>query len=980
MAKKLVYYFGGKKADGEASMKPLLGGKGANLAEMVNLKLPVPPGFTITTEVCTHYYANNHTYPKDLRVQVRAALAKMEKETGAKFGDNNNPLLVSVRSGARASMPGMMDTILNLGLNDVTVEALIKKSGNPRFAYDSYRRFVQMYGDVVMDLKPATKDERDPFELIIESKKKARGIHDDTELTADDLKELVYLFKTEIKIRLGKDFPDDPMEQINGAVDAVFNSWKNERADIYRKLNDIPESWGTAVNVQSMVFGNMGETSGTGVAFTRDPATGENVFYGEYLMNAQGEDVVAGIRTPLQISKLNEQNPSIYEQLEKVRNALERHYKDMMDIEFTIQEGRLYILQCRVGKRTGVAAVKIAVDMVKEKLISDKEALMRIEPDHLSQLLRPIFDNKEKNEAVKTGRLIARGLNAGPGAATGRIYFNASDAADAAERGEKVILVRIETSPEDIKGMNAAEGILTARGGMTSHAALVARQMGKVCVAGCGALEIDYATHTMVAEEHGKEFTLKEGDWLSIDGTTGEVIEGQLHTKDSEILQVLIDKTLTPEESPMYDIYSTVMSWADKYRTMKIRTNADQPDQCSNAIAFGAEGIGLCRTEHMFFGGDRIDAVREMILADTVEERKRALEKLFPYQRDDFYSIFKVMGDMPVTIRTLDPPLHEFLPHKEADQRELAEIVGKPYEEIKAKVENLHEFNPMIGHRGCRLGIVYPEITHMQVMAIFSAAAQAKKEGINVKPEVMIPLIGYNRELDNQVKVVRYAAEKVKRETGVDFEYLVGTMIEVPRAALTANEIAVSAEFFSFGTNDLTQMTMGLSRDDAGKFLPYYIQNEILPFDPFVTIDSAVGELVSMAVTKGRSVKPKLKIGICGEHGGDPKTILFCQSAGLDYVSCSPFRLPIARLAAAQAALSKSSAPAKAAKPSLNGKASVNGKSSNSKATNGKAVKGKASLKVKVSLNGKGRSSTNGKASGKKNINLKSKPKLKAKR
>ncbi len=907
MAKKLVYYFGGKKADGEASMKPLLGGKGADLAEMVNLKLPVPPGFTITTEVCTHYYSNNRTYPKDLKAQVRAALARMEKEIGAKFGDNKNPLLVSVRSGARASMPGMMDTILNLGLNDTTVQALIDRTGNERFAYDSYRRFVQMYGDVVMDLKPANKDERDPFELIIESKKKAKGIHHDTDLTAEDLKDLVYLFKAEIKIKLGKDFPDDPMEQINGAVDAVFNSWMNDRAIVYRKLNSIPESWGTAVNVQSMVFGNMGETSGTGVAFTRDPSTGGNIFYGEYLMDAQGEDVVAGIRTPLSISKLNEQNHDIYVQLENVRNALERHYKDMMDIEFTIQDGKLYILQCRVGKRTGVSAVKIAVDMVHEKLISEKEALMRIEPDHLSQMLRPIFDNKEKKEAIKQGRLIAKGLNAGPGAATGKIYFNASDAVAAAHRGEKVILVRTETSPEDIKGMNAAEGILTATGGMTSHAALVARQMGKVCVAGCGVLDIDYPTHQLKAEESGKNFVLNEGDWISIDGSTGEVIEGKLHTKESEILQVLIEKSLKPEHSEMFKIYSKVMHWADKYRKLKIRTNADQPDQCRNAIAFGAEGIGLCRTEHMFFGGDRIDAVREMILADTVDERKLALEKLFPYQRDDFYGIFKVMGDRPVTIRTLDPPLHEFLPHKESEQRELAEIVGKPFEEIKAKVENLHEFNPMIGHRGCRLGIVYPEITHMQVMAIFSAAAQAKKEGINVKPEVMIPLVGSHKELENQIRVVRYAADKVKRETGVDFDYMVGTMIEVPRAALTANEIAVSAEFFSFGTNDLTQMTMGLSRDDAGKFLPYYIEDEILPFDPFVSIDSAVGELVDMAVRKGRSVKPKLKIGICGEHGGDPKTIEFCQSIGLDYVSCSPFRLPIARLAAAQAALSMGS-------------------------------------------------------------------------
>lgn len=904
MAKKLVYYFGGKKADGEASMKPLLGGKGANLAEMVNLKLPVPPGFTITTEVCTYYYNNNRTYPKDLKAQVRSALTRMEKETGAKFGDKVNPLLVSVRSGARASMPGMMDTILNLGLNDDTVHALINKTGNARFAYDSYRRFVQMYGDVVMDLKPASKDERDPFEIIIENKKRSRGIENDTEMTADDLKDLVHLFKSEIKNKLGKDFPDDPMEQINGAVDAVFNSWMNERAIVYRKLNNIPESWGTAVNVQSMVFGNMGDTSGTGVAFTRDPATGENVFYGEYLMNAQGEDVVAGIRTPLSISTLNQQNPVIYEQLEAVRKSLEKHYKDMMDIEFTIQDGKLYILQCRVGKRTGVAAVKIAVDMVKEGLINEKEALMRIEPDQLNQLLRPIFDNKEKDDAIKSGRLIAKGLNAGPGAATGKIYFNAADAESAAARGEQVILVRVETSPEDIKGMNAAEGILTARGGMTSHAALVARQMGKVCVAGCGVLDIDYVKREMSVETSERKFTLLEGDWLSIDGTTGEVIVGRIQTKDSEILQVLIDKTMTADSSETYSIYNTVMKWADKYRRMKIRTNADQPDQCRNAIAFGAEGIGLCRTEHMFFGGDRIDAVREMILADTLDERKRALEKLFPYQKDDFYYIFKEMGDRPVTIRTLDPPLHEFLPHKESEQQDLAVKSGKTFEEIGDKMHDLHEFNPMMGHRGCRLGIVFPEITHMQAMAIFTAAAEAKMEGINVKPEVMIPLVGTYKELENQVKVVRFAAEKVKKEKGVDFDYLVGTMIEVPRAAITADEIAGTAEFFSFGTNDLTQMAMGLSRDDSGKFLPYYVDKEILPFDPFVTIDSGVAELVHIAVDKGRKVKPKIKIGICGEHGGDPKTIDVCNKLGLDYVSCSPFRLPIARLAAAQATIS----------------------------------------------------------------------------
>lgn len=903
MPRKLVYYFGGKKADGGAALKPLLGGKGANLAEMVNLKLPVPPGFTITTEVCTHYYKNNRKYPKELKAQVNAALATMEKEIGKKFGNKKDPLLVSVRSGARASMPGMMDTILNLGLNDDTVHGLIEMTGNERFAYDSYRRFVQMYGDVVMDLRPHEKDERDPFELIIETKKRSRGVKLDTDLTAEDLKELVFQFKMEIKNKLGRDFPEDPMEQINGAVDAVFNSWMNERAIVYRKLNNIPESWGTAVNVQSMVFGNMGESSGTGVAFTRDPASGENIFYGEYLMNAQGEDVVAGTRTPLTIATLDQQNPVIYAQLEKVRRSLEKHYKDMMDIEFTIQDGKLYILQCRVGKRTGNAAVKIAVDMVKEKLITEKEALMRIEPDQLNQLLRPIFDNAEKDAAIKQGRLIAKGLNAGPGAATGRIYFNASDAEEAAARREKVILVRIETSPEDIKGMNASEGILTARGGMTSHAALVARQMGKVCVAGCGQLEIDYNVRELKVEDENRTIALKEGDWISIDGTTGEVIEGKLHTKESEILQVLIENSLKPEYSPTYQIYEKVMHWADKYRTLKVRTNADQPDQCQNALAFGAQGIGLCRTEHMFFGGDRIDAVREMILSDTVEEREIALAKLFPFQKDDFYGIFKVMGDRPVTIRTLDPPLHEFLPHEESEQKELAIKVGKSYEDIKAKVESLHEFNPMMGHRGCRLGIVYPEITAMQARAIFAAAADAKKEGINVKPEVMIPLIGYASELANQEKVVRRIAKEVMNETGIKFEYHVGTMIEVPRAALTADEVARFAEFFSFGTNDLTQLTMGLSRDDSGTFLPYYVDKDIIPGDPFISMDSAVGTLVKMAVDKGRSVKPRLKIGICGEHGGDPKTIHFCHKAGLDYVSCSPFRLPIARLSAAQAHL-----------------------------------------------------------------------------
>ncbi len=903
MPGKLVYYFGGKKADGTAKMKPLLGGKGANLAEMVNLKLPVPPGFTITTEVCIHYYNHNKSFPKELRKQSELALKKIEKEIGAKFGDRNNPLLVSVRSGARASMPGMMDTILNLGLNDETIKGLIEKTGNERFAYDSYRRFVQMYGDVVLDLKPQSKNERDPFEIILESKKKSRGVSQDTELNASDLKELVTEFKAEILNKLGKTFPEDPMEQLWGAIGAVFGSWMNERAIVYRKLNDIPESWGTAVNIQSMVFGNMGDSSGTGVAFTRDPASGENIFYGEYLMNAQGEDVVAGIRTPLPISTLNKQNPAIYAQLEAVRKNLEKHYRDMMDIEFTIQEGKLYILQCRVGKRTGISAVKIAVDMVSEKLITEKEAIIRIEPDQLNQLLRPVFDLIEKDTAIKNGRLLAKGLNAGPGAATGKMYFNASDAVDAAGRGEKVILVRSETSPEDIKGMDASEGILTARGGMTSHAALVARQMGKVCVAGCGVLEMDYEARTMSVETSKGPAVLKEGDWISIDGTTGEVIVGKIQTKDSEILQILIEKSLTPENSKTFGMYEKVMSWSDKFRTLGIRTNADQPDQCRNAVSFGAEGIGLCRTEHMFFGGDRIDAVREMILADNLDERKAALDKLFPFQKNDFTGIFREMGDRHVTIRTLDPPLHEFLPHTEEEQRELGQKLGKSYEDIKNKVDSLHEFNPMMGHRGCRLGVIYPEITAMQAKAIFTAAAEVKKEGINIHPEVMIPLVGTYTELENQAKVVNDEAAAVMKDKGIEFKYSVGTMIEIPRAAITADEIAMHADFFSFGTNDLTQMTFGLSRDDAGKFLHTYVERGILPYDPFVSIDSGVAELVKIAVAKGRSVKPKIKIGICGEHGGDPFTIHFCHNAGLDYVSCSPFRLPIARLAAAQAAI-----------------------------------------------------------------------------
>ncbi|MDW8466373.1 MAG: pyruvate, phosphate dikinase [Chloroherpetonaceae bacterium] len=904
-SKKYIYFFGGGKAEGDAAMKDLLGGKGANLAEMTNIGLPVPPGFTITTEVCTYYYDNGRTYPKGLfEKELPAALAKLEKLTGKKFGDAKNPLLVSVRSGARASMPGMMDTILNLGLNDETVEGLAKLTGNPRFAFDCYRRFVQMYGDVVLGLKPQDKKEIDPFEAIIEQKKRERGVSQDIELSAQDLKELVQQFKRLIKERTRKEFPSDPFEQLRGAIGAVFESWNNERAIVYRKLNNIPSWWGTACNVQAMVFGNMGDTSGTGVAFTRDPATGENVFYGEYLMNAQGEDVVAGIRTPLKISELQRQNPDVYAQLEKIRKILERHYKDMMDIEFTIEQGKLYMLQCRVGKRTGLAAIKIALDMKDERLISEKEALLRIEPEQLNQLLRPIFDPKQKREAIEKHRLMAKGLNAGPGAACGRVYFNAADAEAAKARGERVILVRIETSPEDIRGMNAAEGILTARGGMTSHAALVARQMGKVCVAGCEDLEINYEQARMKVK--GKDFLIKEGDYISIDGSTGEVIEGEVETKPSEVLQVLFSKTLKPEDSAIYQMYERLMQWADKYRKLRIRANADQPDQARHAIAFGAEGIGLCRTEHMFFGGDRITEVRRMILANTPEERRAALKNIMPYQRVNFYGIFKVMDGHPTTIRLLDPPLHEFLPHTEAEQRELAEKLHLPYEEVRQRIQSLMEMNPMLGFRGCRLGIIYPEITEMQARAILEAACNAHKDGIKVFPEIMIPLVGDAKELQMQAQIIHDVAQKVFAEKGVKIEYLVGTMIEVPRAALTAAQIAETADFFSFGTNDLTQMTLGVSRDDSGRFLPMYVEKEIYPRDPFEAIDQiGVGRLMQIATEEGRRAKPKLKVGICGEHGGEPSSVEFCHRLGFDYVSCSPFRIPIARLAAARAALRK---------------------------------------------------------------------------
>jgi pyruvate,orthophosphate dikinase len=886
MGHKYVYKFGAGKAEGNKDMKILLGGKGANLAEMANIGIPVPPGFTISTEVCKMYYENNGQYPEDVKQQIIDGVRHIEEIMGLKFGDPEKPLLVSVRSGAPVSMPGMMDTVLNLGLNDETVHGLIKMSNNERFGWDSYRRFVQMYGDVVMGLKPESKEEEDPFEVIIDKVKKEKGVKLDTELDAEDLKKLVELFKAEIKKRTGKDFPTDVWDQLWGAINAVFGSWNNERAIKYREINNIPPDWGTAVNVQAMVFGNMGDDSATGVAFTRNPATGEKIFYGEYLVNAQGEDVVAGIRTPQPINHntktdpsqvtLEELMPEAYKQLDEIQKKLEQHYKDMQDIEFTIQHGRLWMLQTRTGKRTAAAAVRIAVEMVEEGLIDKETAVMRVQPEQLDQLLHPTFDPKAEKKVV------AKGLPASPGAATGRIVFNAEDAEEWAKKGEKVILVRIETSPEDIGGMDAAEGILTQRGGMTSHAAVVARGMGKCCVAGCGELEIDYREKTMAAG--GKVF--KEGDWISLDGSTGEVIEGKVPTV----------------EPALSGNFGKLMSWADEIRKLNVRTNADTPHDSEVARNFGAEGIGLCRTEHMFFEGDRIKAVREMILADDEAGRRKALEKLLPYQREDFYGILKVMHDLPVTIRTLDPPLHEFLPHDEESQKEMAEEMGVTLEQVKAKVEALSEFNPMLGHRGCRLGITYPEITEMQARAIMEAACKLTKEGVKVYPEIMIPLVGTKAELAHQKKVVVETAEKVMEEMGVKVDYKVGTMIEIPRAALTANEIAEEAEFFSFGTNDLTQMTFGYSRDDAGKFLQEYKEKGILPDDPFQTLDqSGVGQLVEMGVKKGRSTKPNLKVGICGEHGGDPRSIDFCHRVGLNYVSCSPYRVPIARLAAAQA-------------------------------------------------------------------------------
>jgi pyruvate,orthophosphate dikinase len=902
-ARRYVYGFGAGRTDGRAEMKALLGGKGANLAEMSRLGLPVPPGFTISTEICTYYYAHRRRYPTALRARVNEALARIERAVGKRFGDPDRPLLVSVRSGARASMPGMMDTILNLGLNDRTIQGLIRETGDARFAYDCYRRFVAMYGDVVLGLKPQHKDEEDPFEIALQEKKRARAVRLDTELDADALRELVEEFKTLIRMRKGVAFPEDPREQLWGAIGAVFGSWHNERAVVYRKLNGIPDDWGTAVNVQAMVFGNMGDDSGTGVAFTRDPATGENVFYGEFLLNAQGEDVVAGIRTPLPIAQLQRTHPAIHQQLLKVRRTLERHYRDVMDIEFTIQQGVLFMLQCRVGKRTATAAVRCAVDMVKEKLITPKQALLRVEPERLNELLRPVFDPESKQRAIDEGRLVAQGLNAGPGAAAGLIAFHADDAEALVAAGHRVILVRIETSPEDIRGMAAAEGILTARGGMTSHAALVGRQMGKVCVVGCESLRIDYARREIHIE--GRSTVLHERDPISIDGFSGEVLAGEIPTKPSEIVQVLVERTLDPKASPTYHMYAQLMQWADRTRRLGIRTNADLPGQCEQAIAFGAEGVGLTRTEHMFFGEGKIGPMREMILAESLDERRAALAKLLPLQRADFAGIFRVLRGRPVTIRMIDPPLHEFLPHDEEGQREVATDLGVPIERVQARVAALHEFNPMLGFRGCRLGIVHPEITEMQARAIFEAAVEVKREGIPVRPEVMIPLVGHVKELRLQADLVRRVAAEVFKAAGVKVPHLVGTMIEVPRGALTADEIATVAEFFSFGTNDLTQMTLGVSRDDAARFLgPYVTAFEIYGRDPFEAIDqTGVGQLMRIAVERGRRAKRDLKIGICGEHGGEPSSVRFCHALGLDYVSCSPFRVPIARLAAAQAAL-----------------------------------------------------------------------------
>jgi pyruvate, orthophosphate dikinase len=898
MTKKNVYTFGAGKAEGNGDMKALLGGKGANLAEMNLIGVPVPPGFTITTEMCTLYNAKGREAVKELiRQEVEAAIANIEQLTGTRFGDKENPCLLSVRSGSRASMPGMMDTVLNLGLNDDAIEGITKKSGNPRFAWDSYRRFVQMFGDVVLGMKPVSKEDIDPFEEIMEHLKEEKGIKLDTEFTLDDLKELVKRFKAAVKKVTGKDFPTDPWEQLWGSVMAVFDSWMNPRAIYYRKLESIPDDWGTAVNVQAMVFGNMGETSATGVAFTRDAATGEDIFNGEYLINAQGEDVVAGIRTPQEITlegsrrwaalqdisesvraakypSLEETMPDLYRQLNETQQKLEDHYKDMQDLEFTIQEGKLWMLQTRNGKRTGAAMVKIAMDMLRQGMIDEKTALLRVEPNKLDELLHPVFDKK----AMAIATVLGKGLPASPGAATGQVVFFA----DEADKFKNTILVRIETSPEDLEGMNIARGILTARGGMTSHAAVVARGMGKCCVSGAGNANINYKSRTLV---FGNK-TFHEGDWISLNGSTGEIFEGKVDT---------IDPSMSGD-------FGNLMTLADKHSYMLVRTNADTPHDSKVAREFGAKGIGLCRTEHMFFEGEKIIAMREMILSESTEGRIKALAKLLPLQRKDFEGIFEAMADLPVTVRLLDPPLHEFVPHDAKGQQEMAEVMGVSAEHIHKMVESLSEFNPMLGHRGCRLGNTYPEITEMQTRAIIEAAVNLKKRGIKTFPEIMVPLIGTVKEFKMQEEIIRSTASKVFQETGEKVEFLVGTMIEIPRAALTAAEIAEVAEFFSFGTNDLTQMTFGYSRDDAGKFLPVYINKGILKHDPFQILDrTGVGQLVEMGTQRGRSKRPDLKVGICGEHGGEPSSVEFCHMVGMNYVSCSPYRVPIARLAAAHA-------------------------------------------------------------------------------
>ncbi|MGC6455658.1 MAG: pyruvate, phosphate dikinase [Coraliomargaritaceae bacterium] len=898
-AVKYSYDFG-KKTHGSAKLRELLGGKGANLAEMARIGLPVPPGFTITTEVCTYFYKNGRKYPKTLAREVEASVAAIEKQLGKKLGAEKKPLLLSVRSGARESMPGMMDTILNLGLNDRTVVALAKESGNEAFAYDCYRRFIQMYGDVVMGVQARSENEHCPFEETLEKLRKEVGVEQDNELTADDLKELIKRYKAMIKKRAGKNFPQDAYEQLWGSVSAVFNSWQNERATLYRQKYGIPAEWGTAVNVQAMVFGNMGEGCATGVAFTRDPANGEKVFYGEYLINAQGEDVVAGIRTPNPIAQLKDEMPKAHADLEAVRKKLEAHFKDMQDFEFTVENGKLYMLQTRNGKRTGLAAVRIAVELNKERLIDQKTALLKIPADSISSLLVAVFDPA----AEKAAKTLATGLPAGPGAASGKICFTADKAEAVVAKGGHAVLCRVETTPEDLRGMIAADGILTSRGGVSSHAALVARQMNKVCVCGASDVVIDYGAGTL---KIGSK-VLKEGQDISINGSTGDIYAGSVATAPSEVNQVLSGQ-MKPEESYTYKMFNQVMKWADKHRKLGVRTNADSPEQAASAVAMGAQGIGLCRTEHMFFEGDRINYMRQMILATDEKERRAALKKLLPFQRKDFNGLFKAMGGRPVTVRLLDPPLHEFLPHDESSKRELANALGVNVDIISNRVHALHEANPMLGHRGCRLGISYPEITEMQARAIFEAAAACYKlkKPVKVIPEVMIPLVGFADELKNQVDVVHRVAAEVMEAKKVKFKYLVGTMIEVPRGALTADEVAETAQFFSFGTNDLTQTGLGMSRDDAGSFLGKYKELDILPQNPFATIDaSGVGQLVQIGADKGRNARKDIKLGICGEHGGDPASIHFFHSVGLDYVSCSPPRVPVARLAAAQAAIKDS--------------------------------------------------------------------------